>query len=404
MRILHLSSLYPPHLVGGAERVVEMLAEGQAREGHEVAVAYISPDAQPAGERHGVTTFPIANSNMFWIDDVPFQHGLLRTINKAWTIVNVRSTAAFGRIVETWKPDVVHSHSMVVLSPMAWTRAKAAGARLVHTLHDYDMVCLRATLFNHGKNCTSRRAACEYSSRWKATYAPLFDAVVGVSEAVLQEHVDRGAMDGVPPEKRSVIWNGARLSKGDAGTGRAARTGPLTFGFIGRLVPEKGVDVLLEACRRLSPSGWKLRIAGKAPGDNDYEERAAGLPIEFLGFVDSGPFLDSVDVLIVPSVWREPFGLTVVEAMARGVPVLGTAHGAVCELVTKSGLGRDWVVTADDPAALAERMTQIVHAGRDALPPPETFTKMLEAVAPERMVRSYLGLYEQVLAQPATAE
>lgn len=404
MRILHLSSLYPPHLVGGAERVVEMLAEGQVREGHDVSVAYIVPEAQPEGERHGVKTFPIANSNLYWIDDVPFKSGPLRMINKAITTFNFRSASDFGKIVRKVKPDVVHSHSMVTFSPLAWQRAKDQGVRLVHTLHDYDMVCLRATLFNNGRNCVTRRAACEYASRWKATYASLFDAVVGVSEAVLAEHVTRGALAGVSPDRLSVIWNGARVTRHDATAERAARQGPFTFGFIGRLVPEKGLDVLLAACRLLPAEGWKLRIAGKAPGENDYEERARGLPIEFCGFVDSSAFMDTLDVLVVPSVWREPFGLTVVESLARGVPVLGTAHGAVCELVTKSGLGSDWVVQADDPAALAQRMSEIMARGRQALPSAETFGGLLDQVSPEKMVGSYLGLYEGLLSDRIAAE
>jgi glycosyltransferase involved in cell wall biosynthesis len=403
MRILHLSSLYPPHVLGGAERVVEMLAEGQVREGHEVAVAYIAPGPGPAGERHGVKTFPIANPNLVWIEDIPFKPGPLRAINKALTVVNPRTTAAFARIVAHWQPDVVHSHSMVILPPTAWAKAKRAGARLVHTLHDYDMVCLKATLFKSGHNCGKPHAACDYSSRWKASYAHLFDAVVGVSGAVLAEHADRGVLAKVAPDRRSVIWNGVGLEKAEAAA-KPPRTGPFTFGFIGRLMPEKGLDALLAACRALPSAGWRLRIAGKAPGENDYEQRAAGLPIEFCGFVEPGAFLDTLDVLVVPPVWREPFGLTVVEAMARGVPVLGTSNGAVGELVEKSGLGRDWVVPADDPAALATRMTQLLDRGRDALPPPASFAGLLDAVAPEKMVRAYLNLYGQILSGPIAAE
>ncbi|WP_293976317.1 glycosyltransferase family 4 protein [Sphingomonas sp.] len=403
MRILHLSSLYPPYVLGGAERVVEMLAEGQAREGHEVGVAYLSPGPDPAGDRNGVKTFPIANPNLFWIEDIPSKPAPLRVANKALTIVNPRSTAAFGRIVEEWRPDVVHSHSMVIFSPMAWARAKSAGARLVHTLHDYDMVCLKATLFKGGHNCGKAHAACDYSSRWKARYAPLFDAVVGVSQAVLAEHVERGALKGVSPDRRSVIWNGVALEKASFSE-RRERNGPLTFGFMGRLMPEKGLDTLLAACRLLPAEGWRLRIAGKARGDVDYQALAAGLPVEFCGFVEPGAFLDSLDVLAVPPVWREPFGLTVVEALARGVPVLGSDNGAVGELVEKSGLGRDWVVPAGNPAALAARMRGLIDGRRAALPFPASYGDLLDAVAPGKMVRSYLSLYEHVLSERMAAE
>lgn len=398
LRILHLSSLYPPHVVGGAERVVEMLAEQQRAMGHDVAVTYLSKDKEAPGERHGVKTFPVKSSNPVWFDDVPYQKGYVRTFNKAVTVFNLKSTHDFGKVMEEFRADVIHSHSMVVISPMAWKKAKDSGASLVHTLHDYDMLCLRSTLFNGGKNCTSRRMACEYSSRWKATYAPMIDAFVAVSQAVLDEHVARGAMRQVRPERQSVIWNGARLPRLTDATKPARDPSVMTFGFIGRMVPEKGLDVLLAACRRMAPGGFRLKIAGKAPGENDYAQQAEGLPVEFCGFVDPVSFLDTIDVLVVPSIWREPFGLTVVEAMARGVPVLGTDCGAIGELVKTSGLGADWVVEGGNAAQLADRMSAIVAAGHAALPTPTTFDRLLDQITPEHMAESYIDLYQRILA------
>jgi glycosyltransferase involved in cell wall biosynthesis len=121
----------------------------------------------------------------------------------------------------------------------------------------------------------------------------------------------------------------------------------------------------------------------------------AGLPVEFLGFVEPRAFLRSIDVLVVPSVWIEPFGLSVVEAWAAGAPVIGARSGAVTELAGR--LGQEWVVPPADPVALAARMAQVLSVGRAALPRPSAFKALLQEVCPERMTDQYLDFYQDCL-------
>ena len=189
-----------------------------------------------------------------------------------------------------------------------------------------------------------------------------------------------------------MIWNAA--APRPAGT-LAERRGPFTFGFLGRLVPEKGLGVLLQACRSLPPQGWRLRIAGRAPdGAPDFRKEAEGLPVEFVGFTEPGAFLDGVDVLVAPSIWAEPFGLTVVEAFAAGAPVIGSDQGAIGELA--GCLGEEWVVPAGDVGALASRMAACLLGGRAVLPSAAAFQSVLATASPQRMVSDYLDLYAAV--------
>ncbi len=167
------------------------------------------------------------------------------------------------------------------------------------------------------------------------------------------------------------------------------------FGYIGRLVPEKGVSVLLDACRQLPTSGWQLRVAGRAPnGDADLRAQAAGLPVEFVGFVNPAEFLAGIDVLVVPSIWQEPFGLTIVEAYAAGVPVIGAASGGVAEIV--SAVDPSNLVPPNDPAALARKMAELLAGGVQALKPPDS-AAVLARTEPERVVDDYLRVYSQLL-------
>ncbi|WP_298235873.1 glycosyltransferase family 4 protein [uncultured Azohydromonas sp.] len=400
MKILHLSSVYAPHAVGGAEKVVELLAEGMAARGHQVAVTSVVPEATAPTLRHGVELRPLAHRNPLWIQDSARHPAPVRQLNKIATLFNAFTAADFARVLDEVRPDIVHSHSMVELTPWMWRAVRARGAVLVHTLHDYDLLCIRAALFMHGRRCEGLHRACGAFSSVKRRHHVHIAHVVGVSQAILRTHLEHGLFAHLPAERRHVIWNPVHRAPGPAPARPAVpQQKPFTFGFLGRLVAEKGIEVLLQACRGLlgaGVGGWQLKVAGRAPGD-DAALRAAmeGLPVERVGFVEPMAFLRDIDVLVVPSVWREPFGLTVVEAYAAGVPVIGADSGGIAEIV--GAVDPSALVPAGDASALARRMAGFVRAGRGALSAVDA-TALLEQTRPEAVVERYLQLYARALA------
>jgi glycosyltransferase involved in cell wall biosynthesis/GT2 family glycosyltransferase len=137
----------------------------------------------------------------------------------------------------------------------------------------------------------------------------------------------------------------------------------ITAGFIGRLVPEKGIDVLMDAVAR-SPR-LALRIAGAGPLAGELAHRAAARGIaqrfEFVGTIppDSvGDFYRGIHVLAVPSLatkrWTEQFGRVAVEAMAYGTPVVSSDAGSLPDVVGGAGI----VVAQGDAAALSEALVE----------------------------------------------
>jgi glycosyltransferase involved in cell wall biosynthesis len=145
---------------------------------------------------------------------------------------------------------------------------------------------------------------------------------------------------------------------------------PPTIGYLARLAPEKGLHNLAEAFIRLKQmpgmEETRLEIAGwLGPQHNKYAEaqfeklRAAGLQeaFHYWGEVDRQrklDFLQSIDVLSVPTPYREPKGLFVLEALSAGVPVVQPAHGAFPDLLAATGGGV--LVPPEDPTALAEAL------------------------------------------------
>lgn len=181
---------------------------------------------------------------------------------------------------------------------------------------------------------------------------------------------------GIPAEKIRVVPlginpRGFELRERD-------RSGPFTIGFLGRVAPEKGLHVLAEAYRILRKSGdlpdARLEAAGYMAADcKPYLEKIqkrlkdAGLDGEFhyRGVIDRAEkigFLRKLDVMSLPATYDEPKGVSLLEAMACGVPLVQPRRGAFTEIVENTGGGL--LVQPDDPESLAEGILKVVKDKR----------------------------------------
>lgn len=397
-RILHLSMLYPPHIMGGAERSVALLAEAQVAAGHKVAACCTTPHVWSVETRHGVEVYRMPHETDFWAEEWPRHGRLARGVRRFKQQFNGRLEAHFGRALDLFKPDVVHTHSLLDVSTRVWLAARARGLPVVHTLRDFDLACGTAAMFKDGRRCQSRCLECKGFTFMKARHHRAVDAVVGVGAGILQSHLDMGYFAHVPAALRRVIWNPAVVEGVDERYTRPLRGGqPLTFGYLGRINMEKGVGTLLDACARLPAGDWRVLVAGReATHEAPLQARAAGLPVDFIGFVPPRDFFERIDVLVVPSLWAEPLPRTILEAYAAGVPVLGADSGGIPDLIGPQQ--RDWLFPPGDDEVLARRMARVLALGRAALPGREAFLPVVRDTAPDKVARRYQQLYDDVRA------
>jgi glycosyltransferase involved in cell wall biosynthesis len=210
-------------------------------------------------------------------------------------------------------------------------------------------------MFKNGRNCARQCLGCRMATLPRRRLARHVDVVVGVSRYILERHRAHGLFAG---SQCDVVYGGCRAA---APAGAPRRSGEkLRIGFLGALVPHKGIERLLEAFLRLPPGVAELRIggAGEAAYVERLKARARGRnDVGWLGFVDPGKFLPQLDVLVVPSLVNEAMGRVVLEAFAAGVPVLAANRGGLPELVDE---GSGELFDPDDVPSLARRLEALI--------------------------------------------
>ncbi|HZZ30099.1 MAG TPA: glycosyltransferase family 4 protein [Pirellulales bacterium] len=181
---------------------------------------------------------------------------------------------------------------------------------------------------------------------------------------------------GIPRSRIEVIRHGLHL----AGHGERQTSQPgqaFTVGYFSRIAPEKGLHLLIEAFALLRADGsgaplppLRLKAAGyKSSGDEQYFQsilkrvQQLGLAdqFEFTGELDRAgkiAFLQSLDVMSVPTVYRESKGLSILESLANGVPVVVPRHGSFPEIIEHTGGGL--LCEAENPADLAAKLREYV--------------------------------------------
>ncbi|MDI4665572.1 glycosyltransferase family 4 protein [Xanthobacter autotrophicus] len=359
MRIALFNALYPtplqPKIFGGAEVLVRQIAERLAAQGDEVVAVRIALDGRRRTEEaNGVRVEFVPLRNLF----TPFgpKHNALAHL--AWHVVDDWFVAhpEIAVILDEFRPQIVHSHTLNGLNAYLWQLARDRGIPVVHTLHDYYLVCPRCSRFKGETSCTKTCGSCAALTMGRRRRSALVNAVVGVSQRTLDIHVNEGLF---ATAARHVIRNVPNPDIGLAPLDLPGR--PLHVGYLGRFSPEKGVRLLAEAAGRLEPGTVKLVLAGHV-SDEERAVLAALAPqteLDFVGFVAPNDFYAKVDVAAVPSIWEEPGALVLLDALAAGRPVLATAFGGLPEMFEDGVTG--WTV-APDAESLATAIRRLVAA------------------------------------------
>ena len=382
MRILFVTAGFLPEHIGGVELHVRGVALAMAAAGHEVSVFCRRADpSRPEFdvERDEVDAIPVTRLNYLFGDCTDFE-----TVYR-----NPRIRARFAEELARVRPDVVHVHHLTCLSTDLIDAAKDVGARVVVTLHDFWMGCPRGQRmtpelelchtvdaarcavclpkmwggwFGHGRDVEQ---IDEYHA-WIRGVLHRADALVTPSES------SRALFDrqGVPAASITVVENGLDHAPLAGVAAARAPSDTFRFGFIGSVLPTKGVHVLLDAFGRLGGDvPARLDVHGELLGWHevtDYADRvraqaaALGDGVTLHGRYEAGDLpgiLASLDALVVPSLWFEAFCLTLREGFLAGVPMIVSDLGLRFEVGNAADLA-DKMARVRDDADLRRRLVE----------------------------------------------
>lgn len=320
-------------------------------------------------------------------------------------------------LIEETRPDIAHLHNIYhQLSPSILATLKQAGIPAILTAHDYKLICPNYRLYTQGQPCErcvqshtwhAVRHACQKNSRAASTLVALesgihrfrqayssIDHFIAPSQFVRQKLIEGG----IPSQK--VSWLPHAVARFDKSPYKATRYSD-TFLFAGRLEPEKGVRFLIELAQRLPHLAFWIAGTGSLFNEIQNHKLANVRLLGKLPRLKLEEVRQGVTAELIPSLWYEVFGMSAVEAMQAGLPVLASRLGGLVDVVQdgKTGLllpAGDIPVWTKATTHLAENNDYAQQMGRSGR------EYALKQFNPHKHTQTLLELYERVSHQPVS--
>lgn len=365
MRILLVSNLYPPYVEGGAEILAHDVATELTRLGHEVLTLTSFYDLAKARKDEGVwrtlRIFPVAHFDK--------RRSAFQQLNQLYNFYRRYHCAAnareLRRVIAETKPDALYIWEVTGIGVTSLMKTLARlDIPIVFHLGSYWLLYA-----SKPETEQSRIKVSALKQRLIGSFPiPKHASMIAVSETVKQQHVEAG----IDAARIEVIYNGidaSFLNLPEAERAQSEVEQPFQLLYVGRLRVEKGIAVIFKALSLLAKerdalkSGelpFHLRIFGS--GDKVYidelqallQEKELTRAVTLHGKIPQHELIawyDRADVMLVPSLWKEPFGLVIAEGMARKLPVIASNLGGPAEILTHEVNGL--LVTPGDERELA---------------------------------------------------
>jgi glycosyltransferase involved in cell wall biosynthesis len=384
---------------GGAEVIIYTLRDALRARGHEVRVF-----ASTASD--GV--LPLRADDLC--------HGTLDEGRTSLQCMNLSAYKRLRDVIRSFRPDVVHVNLYLTqLSPFI---LRALGrVPTIYYAQWYRAICPIGTRqLATGERCrlpigiTCLKQGCIPRHYWPRLMAQMainrawfgrFNRVTAISRAVAHrlEELGGSVMRHVDVVYPGTVWHPARTQEEMAPTG--------TIVCAGRLVPEKGVDVLIRAFGLIQShhQDSRLHIVGDGPMRASLMALTDRLGlagcVEFRGHLsqaETSAVIREAWCLCVPSLWEEPFGMIAAEAQMQGVPVIASSAGGLAEIIEEGSTG--FLVPSGNVDALAHRLQIIISNRQWAIElGSQSHKRAAELFSAEAFARRFEDSYHQVIIQ-----
>lgn len=343
LRILIISNLFPPSVMGGAELAAHSLAVWLARAGHTVLVLTSAPRPEDAGIEADPAGFTVERRffpNIYQIYQAGETRAMRKLVWHARDHFNPASEGITRDAITRFRPDIVNTHDLQGIGYNVLREIGRQRLPCVQTLHDLGFLCINMSMFKEGAPCRRHHLPCAASTLVKRQY---FSSIATLafwspSQALIDRHrphfprhteaacIQLPLLFPPPPPKPAPRQPG----------------GPLRLLYVGQLTEAKGVEFLLRALAPLAAGGFELVVVGGGallePLRATY---ARATWLKFIGrvpFEEVAGFMLRSDLLMIPSLWFENSPLVAYQANQLGLPIIASDVGGIPELVGEGGL------------------------------------------------------------------
>jgi len=345
MKILQVNKFF--YFRGGAERHYFDLIKLLEEKGHQIIPLAMED------ERNFSSPYARYFISNVELESPKFSLREIKTIGRM--IYSFEAKRKAEALIRETKPDLVHLHNIYhQLSPSILGVFRKYNLPIIMTLHDYKLICPNYKLFAHGKPCERCKRykyfepiiqKCIKNSRiagaicgLEATIHKLFgfykniDLFLAPSQFLKNKFLEWGF------KERKIVVLPHFLDLNDYNLKKESKTEDY-FVYFGRLSWEKGLDQLIEVIREL-PLEMKLKIIGRGEEEKKLKTKAQNLKlknVEFLGPLWGEKLKEIIQgskFAVLPSLWYEVFGLSILEANALGRPVIASKIGGIPEIIT----------------------------------------------------------------------
>ena len=355
MKICIITNLYPPYARGGAEQVVHKIVEELTALGHSLVIVTLTPKTAEKEQQGNVTIYRIHPRNLFFYTDAHHHSFLARFFWHIIDIFHFSTRRKIKQILETEKPDVVHTHNLMGLGFLIPGLIKKLAIRHIHTVHDVQLVEPSGIILKQHEK--SRRYTGFPTRIYTSIMRTLFGSpqvVISPSQFLLQFYEERKFFQ---DSHRIVMRNPITLP---ASLQTEKKNQVFSFLYLGQIEEHKGVHFLvqsfLEFCKINTKS--ELHIVGSGSSLAMLKEQAAHEPrIRFHGKVERTrlpEFFAESNITVVPSLCYENSPTVIFESLSFAVPVLASNIEGIAELIREGENGLTFV--AGDRASLQEKL------------------------------------------------
>lgn len=352
-------------------------------------------------DEEGVRVHAFFPWNLYWVGDKGSHLVSKRILWQIGDFWNFHTYRVIRQILAAERPDVVHVHKLRGLSPSVWAAARDAGVKtIVQTTHDFELMSPEGTLSGRtGRLAEQHALPMRPYQIVRSRMSRIVTHATAPSHFLLNALTDCGfftrAQRHVIPNSHALATQ--ELTRISRNVQVKSHQSPLNALYLGRLEQGKGVQLLLDAFTmpEIQQNAMNLNIAGWGSMETVVTATCDANPnMHFHGAVfgeKKRRLLLSADILIMPSLLAETFGIVIVEAFAYGVPVIASRKGAIPELVDDEQTG--FLIEPGDLAGLVKKLVQLAND-------PTVLSRMRMACinqaqhyAVEAVTDQYLALY-----------